>query len=563
MWNVDGWVFQPDSGLQKEFCVEVAQKSRSRTNVVINDGNVAALIQPHSGQVICRAKTDRWDDDRFGERNFDARGMARYLNDHSPAGAILHAGNENTVGLDLLKNTDLFMDECEILSRRAIIHNLSVWYPPNIRDMAILKPNLERAVAAGHLWGTHDAYYDRRQMVGPLLRFLYLRDDLMGGRFPEVVFTEGGCCYGYQALQGYRYGSNPISDVEAGTETVSQALRLVVHGASVCTFIISRDHPENRWVQFVPRGPMLSHIWAFPVQWKERVMPEVDYKFVEGEVKKNPVSSEVSWNVRSSPAIRSDNIVTKVSWNEKTKEGTKLLVALPPENAKVYGSGYRWLPVQLKDFPDRTLYVATENTTFGRPVCIIVEAVQHPIVYLGVPYVSQLGEDANLRFNDCGIACLLMCYQYALEKQGLGHNKLIFVDSLIEKTPLAAGDDPLTINQMLIIASNMGMNISYVYPLNTYEIRRILDAGVPPIALVAYKHIFPEDEFDGGHYVVVTGYNDLGFFINDPYKRGEEVFLTTGAMVLALTETEPYAVKDYQGIVVGSNEMLEALQEEG
>lgn len=277
MSNVIGLVVQGDQGLNEEFISAIVAGLRPRSVVVINSGKIAERLMPYAEQVICRIKTEDWNDDDFDLNIRDIRAFARKLHNESPAGALLYAGNEPGVRSTLMSATDIFMDECEMLGRRAVIHNWSINFPPDVKQLAMFKPNFERAYAQGHKFGTHDAYFDRHWNTPFLTRFVYLRDTLMAGRFPEVIMTEGGVVYNYDPHAGYRQGPNALSDDAYADELIGQAKALAAHGVSVCLFVMSREYEGNRWRYFIPTERVYDRLIKSPVEWKayQPVIPTI------------------------------------------------------------------------------------------------------------------------------------------------------------------------------------------------------------------------------------------------------------------------------------------------
>lgn len=557
-YNMLGAVFQPGGGLNEPYCVEVAQNLRARHNVVINNGKVAELIQPFTGRVICRSKTLDWNDDNFASWDEPkVRAFVRRLHNESPAKAVLHLGNEQGVGPAELRNTDIGMDECEKLGRIAVIHNRAVKsYGDDPRVLDIYKPNFERAFVQGHLWGDHATYFDRYWQTSHLFHFRYLRDDLMKGRFPEVVFTEGGCCFGYQAHRGYRWGSMPLSDTQHGDECTQMAWGLQDDGASVCLFLVSDDRQDNEWVNFIMRSPMITYMKQHPVPWKQReVKPPVEYQFEDGIV---AVVGQQFARVRSAPIVDSDPVKDRKYWLGQVTVGQA--VSFDP-GAMAEGSGYSWWVVE---WNGRPAYIAHENTRTSYLVCDIDLVEDNlPALLWDIPYISQKGTDANSRGNDCGIACSLMLYNATLEEAGLGRNGVLTVDAAIEKSPLGTGDSPVGLTALAGFCRLLGMDAVVAGDLTPARIRELLADEVCPILLVSYKHLNPGNAFTGGHYCVAVGQNHAGFFVHDPLDGGEDFFVSNANMQLALTDLGSAAALDYQGVLAGHPDHIKRYRIEG
>lgn len=386
-WTQLGLVIQPDSGLPEPDIIDVTSKLMAKYNVVINSGKVAEMVRPYCRSVISRIKTDAWNDDNFDLNVRDIRAFARKLHNESPTGSILYGGNEPGVRASLVTASDVFMDECEKLGRLACIHNFSPIYPPDVSDLAILKPNYERALAAGHLVGSHDAYFDRHWTAYGVSRYMWLKNVLMGGVFPEVVFTEGGCVYGWKPHRGYRWGPTPLTDDEFADELIKEAHGFNEINAAICIFVMSRDHDGNIWKEFVPRRRVYERLWASPVIHKEA--NEVIYKWKEGFVVKTRIGSV---NVRSSHAI-GNNVITTLAVNE----------ADPPpitfSEELVTGSGYSWYPVL---WNGKVAYVAHKNLALGHEIATISEDAGQEELDWNLPVnmaYYKLGDGLNAKRN--------------------------------------------------------------------------------------------------------------------------------------------------------------------
>lgn len=173
-----------------------------------------------------------------------------------------------------------------------------------------------------------------------------------------------------------------------------------------------------------------------------------------------------------------------------------------------------------------------------------------PIKRIDVPFVSQLGTDADRRANDCGVACALMLVQHTLQRAGLRPMKALTVDRLIDDTPLTAADAPLGLSALVALLDAYGVNaVIAPRPVNADAVVRYLDAGKPPILLVNYALIGGERI---GHYVVAVAYGERGFWIHDPYRKGAAYYLTRQALETALaTVTDIGAASfPYQGVAL-------------
>lgn len=183
-------------------------------------------------------------------------------------------------------------------------------------------------------------------------------------------------------------------------------------------------------------------------------------------------------------------------------------------------------------------------------------------VIIDVPYHSQIEPGALWASNDCGVACVwqLAKYDRDLKQLPLRDN----IDTMAQllarhrwgydlKVPdqvRAARSRFSTIADLAWLATQYRVT---AYPsdasrpatrLTVDRLRAELDKGRPTIVLVLYE-LMPTRHFTafgGGHYVVVTGYDQDLFFLNDPYfpgQAGKEVTATSDELALAIQPGKP------------------------
>lgn len=134
-------------------------------------------------------------------------------------------------------------------------------------------------------------------------------------------------------------------------------------------------------------------------------------------------------------------------------------------------------------------------------------------INLSVPYKSQWDADAVGTNNDCGPASIAMILNY------YGEN--LTTDQVFRAT--GAGQGLISFLQMKKAIESFG----YVYheERNTTpdRIYQLLQNDTPPIALVHYGSLesTQDKNFKGGHFFVIVGMRDDGYFVNDPNFRGE------------------------------------------
>jgi len=147
---------------------------------------------------------------------------------------------------------------------------------------------------------------------------------------------------------------------------------------------------------------------------------------------------------------------------------------------------------------------------------------------LNVPYKSQNDADASAKRSDCGPCCIAMILG-AIDKR-VTTNEVTAASGVV-------GDSGLRLNEVVNAAKAFGLDMVVERDSTLDKLKRFIDNGQPPIALIKYGKI-PDrrDPYAGGHFVVVVGYDDTAgrVFINDPdypmgYQRPYSYQTFTGA----------------------------------
>ncbi len=140
------------------------------------------------------------------------------------------------------------------------------------------------------------------------------------------------------------------------------------------------------------------------------------------------------------------------------------------------------------------------------------------MVQLAIPYRSQWAEDANLNVADCGPTCLAMILNfYGIEATP---------NQLYAHLPGKGPQDFTNFAELRRVAGTFSVGL----PRHQYghrqeavaNLQATLDRGRPVMALVKYmpwKRI-TGNEFDFGHFVVVTGYDGETITVHDPLFPG-------------------------------------------
>lgn len=128
---------------------------------------------------------------------------------------------------------------------------------------------------------------------------------------------------------------------------------------------------------------------------------------------------------------------------------------------------------------------------------------------LPVPYKSQWDADAKGTQNDCGPASIAMALNY--------YGESLTTDQVYQKTGAGAG--LIGIAEMNRAIAAFGYSVERKTQSTPAELKACLDQNLPVIALVHYGSLGPtvqDKTFKGGHFFLVVGYRDDGYFVNDP-----------------------------------------------
>jgi uncharacterized protein YvpB len=152
------------------------------------------------------------------------------------------------------------------------------------------------------------------------------------------------------------------------------------------------------------------------------------------------------------------------------------------------------------------------------------EAVTSPagMIKLAVPFISQFDPTASTHNADCGPSCLAMILNAG--RQPLQH---ITVDDLYSRhlQHKEVGDFTL-VSEMVDIGNQEGLSsLSRQFPGQDQALdglRNLVRQNTPFVALVNYTawDDVAQNNFQGGHFVVVTGFDDQHVFVHDPLFRG-------------------------------------------
>ncbi len=134
---------------------------------------------------------------------------------------------------------------------------------------------------------------------------------------------------------------------------------------------------------------------------------------------------------------------------------------------------------------------------------------------LNVGYKSQHDPDARGTYNDCGPTSIAMILNYYE-----GANNYT-TDYVFEKT--GAGKGLINFSQIGEAIEALGYNYTIEYGVSVERLKQLIDQDIPVIPLVHYGSLnsTQDKRFKGGHFFVLVGYRDDGYFVNDPNFKEE------------------------------------------
>ena len=141
----------------------------------------------------------------------------------------------------------------------------------------------------------------------------------------------------------------------------------------------------------------------------------------------------------------------------------------------------------------------------------------NPTSLLPVPFISQLGPDADQHNNDCGAASGAMVLK---AYTGLSLTPDEFYDKAHPD-----GDVYLGVGEITQVLSANGLGTSWDTNLSLGNLFLALTEFKPPIVLFKYNSLseagLTESNFKGAHFAVVTGMDHKTVYLNDPLYAGQ------------------------------------------
>lgn len=170
--------------------------------------------------------------------------------------------------------------------------------------------------------------------------------------------------------------------------------------------------------------------------------------------------------------------------------------------------------------------------------CDMVDAATGPAAVghrLTVQWIGQNTSRADDDFSssDCGAACIAMLAGCS-------------VDAVSMATDRPRGYASLSFDDLIKAAAKFGIHLQHA-SLAVAEICAEIERGNPVIVLINYQSLPASCRYDarynGGHYLLVVGYNDVGILYHDPYwpdaERGAYRLMTRDEFLKAYTTTAP------------------------
>ncbi len=153
-----------------------------------------------------------------------------------------------------------------------------------------------------------------------------------------------------------------------------------------------------------------------------------------------------------------------------------------------------------------------------------VESIEAPptLVKLSVPYISQFDPTASTRNADCGPTSMAM-----IINAGKAPADHLTVDAIYEKYLPNKGLGEFTfVSEMVAIGEGEGLAARRVQFADADKalvgLKDLIRQEQPFVALVNYAawDEIAKNNFKGGHFVVVTGFDEEHVFVHDPIFRG-------------------------------------------
>jgi len=169
-----------------------------------------------------------------------------------------------------------------------------------------------------------------------------------------------------------------------------------------------------------------------------------------------------------------------------------------------------------KEDPNKAVTYKVQNLDSGEVKEFILNSAFQPTSLLSVPYIPQIGPEADAHNNDCGAASVLMLFKAY-------HQIEMTVDEFYSSFNISK-DVYLSVSQLRNALSSRGISTEYKANLTVQDVFTKLAQGIPMIVLFRYKVLADAgltfSKFQGPHFAVVIGMDIKNIYINDPlYKE--------------------------------------------
>ncbi len=145
---------------------------------------------------------------------------------------------------------------------------------------------------------------------------------------------------------------------------------------------------------------------------------------------------------------------------------------------------------------------------------------------LNIPYYSQYRDikDKYWQKRACGLVCLKMILDFHQKSRCPTPTFLVDLDEFLEIAlkKEAFGESGWIHEKLLALAESFGMQAYRKEKMqNEDELKDFLDKGNPVIVSIKAKRFSPKFE-NKFHQIVLTGYDESGFYYNDPDYQDED-----------------------------------------
>ncbi|MBI1279437.1 MAG: TIR domain-containing protein [Anaerolineaceae bacterium] len=205
----------------------------------------------------------------------------------------------------------------------------------------------------------------------------------------------------------------------------------------------------------------------------------------------------------------------------------------------------------------------TEVTAEPTKEAVILTATLTPTigVTLDIPYVSQFGAGASFP-NDDGPAALLMVLRWYAKIMPDSETARRVIGVTVEDVGREAGmtstSNSVSFGGLMVAANFYKLPYEPCKGINRTRIFTELDNGNPVLILVDAKRFRPDINYDGGHTVVIVGYDADHVIIDDPHNlhiipQPKVVSLTYDEFDNVTVNIYNLSVKVSQALIFGEN----------